>query len=185
LVERRDCRLRPIEERDLPLVLAWRNSDRIRRNMYTDHVISPDEHAAWFRRLRKESPPVFLVFEHAGVPAGAVNISGRDLKDNRCNWGFYIAREDAPKGCGMAMGYLGLEHIFESMNIRKLIGEAFAFNRASVAFHQKLGFVQEGYFVRQRLKNGTYEDVVSFALFREEWQARKDALARACFGEPS
>jgi len=46
-----ECGLRPIEEGDLATVLEWRNSERIRANMYTDHLISREEHRAGFAKV--------------------------------------------------------------------------------------------------------------------------------------
>ena len=46
--------LRMLEYRDLDLVLQWRNTDRIRKNMFSDHIISVDEHYQWFSSLDKK-----------------------------------------------------------------------------------------------------------------------------------
>lgn len=175
--------LRPIEDKDLERVLAWRNSERIRASMYTDHTITMDEHRGWFERTRKESPPPFMVFEVQGKPVGGVNISHMDRRNGTCHWGFYIGEETVPRGSGKIMGLLGLEYIFDVVGIRKLIGEAFAFNEASIAFHRKLGFLEEGHFVKHVLKNGTYEDIISFALFRDDWLRLKGVLEENCFGK--
>ena len=43
--------LRPLEAEDRDRILAWRNSPDVRAYMYTDHVIAPDEHAAWFANI--------------------------------------------------------------------------------------------------------------------------------------
>jgi len=179
---REDYSLRPLAEEDLERVLAWRNSERIRAGMYTDHVISPEEHRAWFERVRGEKRPPVMVFEHRGNPIGIVSISNRDDRNGRSYWGFYIGEAAAPRGSGTAMGFFGLEYIFETLNVRKLIGEAFSFNEASIRFHKKLGFSEEGRFAKHVLKKGLYEDVVSFALFREDWLRRKKDLEEACFG---
>ena len=36
--------LRPAEASDKARILGWRNSPDVRPYMYTDHLISPDEH---------------------------------------------------------------------------------------------------------------------------------------------
>ena len=43
--------LRRLEDEDRTRILAWRNSPDVRAYMYTDHVIAPEEHAAWFAGL--------------------------------------------------------------------------------------------------------------------------------------
>lgn len=164
-----ECRLRPVEMEDLEKVLEWRNSDRIRSNMYTDHVISLEEHRAWFQRYKKDLTAEYMIFEIKANPLGLVYFTDIDVMNNICHWGFYLGEIHTPRGSGMAMGVLGLEHAFTRLNVRKICGEAFSFNEASIRFHKKLGFVEEGRFSKHVLKNGVYEDVVSFALFYEDW----------------
>lgn len=177
--------LRPIEERDLDMVLSWRNSDRVRSYMYNDHIITPTEHQTWFERTRQTEFPTTLIYEYKGTPRGLKNISQIDHNNNRCHWGFYLGDSELPRGCGTIMGFLALEYIFEQQNFRKLCAEAFAFNYNSVKYHTRLGFTQEGCFVRHVLKNGQYEDVLSFAIFREGWLAGKRALETRFFGKDS
>ncbi|GLI38490.1 UDP-4-amino-4,6-dideoxy-N-acetyl-beta-L-altrosamine N-acetyltransferase [Geobacter hydrogenophilus] len=173
MLERSQCILRPVGRDDLDKLLEWRNVERIRAFMYTDHIISPEEHAAWFERLGTNDTARTLIFEVDGRPLGVVNVTSIDRRNGTCHWGFYIGEADAPRGSGTALGYLGLDHIFGTLGIRKVIGEAFAFNEASIAFHRRLGFSQEGHFVQHVLKNGSYHDILSFALFREQWEAHK------------
>lgn len=181
MLTRKDCALRPVEESDLEIILAWRNSERIRSNMYTDHVITWEEHRRWFGRIQGEGQVLSRVFEISGKPFGLVNINRMDRANNTCYWGFYIGEAEAPRGCGTVMGFLGLEYIFEVLKIRKVIGESFVFNQASVAFHERLGFSREGHFRRHVLKNGNYEDIFSFALFSDHWIKVKPELERKFF----
>ena len=74
-MQREDCRLRPLQEADLALVLEWRNSPRIRANMYTDHVIPWEEHLWWYQRVRDEKPSRFMVYTHRERPLGVVNFT--------------------------------------------------------------------------------------------------------------
>jgi len=180
---REDCLLRPIRDTDLDLILQWRNSERIRANMFADHIISRQEHLVWFERIKKETVPLFLVFEYLRKPLGIISITQIDRVNNRCMWGFYLGETDGTPESGMIMAYLGLTYIFEDLNIRKLCSEAFTFNQGSIRFHQKLGFAQEGIFMKHVLKNDAYQDVISFALFEEDWPNIKAALDSSCFEE--
>jgi UDP-4-amino-4,6-dideoxy-N-acetyl-beta-L-altrosamine N-acetyltransferase len=149
--------------------------------MYTDHVITREEHLRWFERLQSEPLALSLIFEISAKAVGIVNVSRMDRVNNTCNWGFYLGETDVPKGCGTIMGFLGLEYLFETLKIRKVIGETFVFNQASIAFHEKLGFTREGYFRRHVLKNGDYQDILAFGLFAEQWRALKPELERKLF----
>ena len=176
-----DCRLRPVEEADLEKVLEWRNSDRIRSVMFTDRFISREDHRAWYERLRNDENSRCLIFEVRGRLAGVVNVVQIDRQNGRCTWGFYLGEAGSPPGSGMAMGYQALEYIFENLCLRKLCGEVLASNIKSIEFHKKLGFTEEGRYLRHVLKNGRYEDVVAMALFNEDWHRMKQGLKSLLF----
>ncbi len=181
MIMRKDCSIRLIEEKDLETVLRWRNSERIRANMFTDHYISMDEHRNWFKKTRESSSEICYITEYRGHPFGVVNISDVDRRNNKCSWGFYRGTVKAPQGIGTVMGYLALEQILEVMEIRKLCGEAFVFNHASINFHYRFGFIQEGILTRHILKKEKFEDVIVMALFRDVWFSVKDKVYQTCF----
>jgi UDP-4-amino-4,6-dideoxy-N-acetyl-beta-L-altrosamine N-acetyltransferase len=178
---RRECRLRTIQEADLDKLLEWRNSDNVRTYMYTDHIISMEEHRAWYTNLKAVHNSQCMIFEILGKPVGVVSITHIDLRNNHCHWGFYVGESQTSHGMGSAMGYFALEYIFESLNIHKLIGEVLATNMSSIRYHKKFGFVQEAYFSQHVLKRNTYEDVISFGLLRDDWMKLKNHLQQDCF----
>ncbi|OPY58788.1 MAG: ribosomal-protein-S5-alanine N-acetyltransferase [Pelotomaculum sp. PtaU1.Bin035] len=177
----KDFGLRSIEEKDLEIILGWRNSDRIRANMFTDHIITMEEHRSWFERLQKRQKDIYLVFEYNDYPVGIVNFIEMDSQIYTYKWGFYIGEEDVPKGLGSIMGFMGLKYIFKKCNKCKVKGEAFVFNEASINFHKKLGFNEEGYFPKYVLKNGEYKDVILFSLSREDWIKNKPFIRDRVF----
>ncbi|TCS83308.1 UDP-4-amino-4,6-dideoxy-N-acetyl-beta-L-altrosamine N-acetyltransferase [Tepidibacillus fermentans] len=169
----RNYKLRPIEEEDLEMVLNWRNSERIRMNMYTDHLITMEEHRAWFQRLKEDNRNLTFIFEYMDEPVGVMNFNRIDNHNRNCTWGFYLGKENLLKGTGLALGYLGLKYAFENLNIRKLSGEVFGFNIASYNFHKKLHFKEEGRLLKHIKKNGQYEDIILFAQFEEDWKKNR------------
>lgn len=161
--------LRPLQKTDIKLVLEWRNSPRIRAVMFSDQIITPKEHAEWFERQQKNKNDNYLIFEINNHPVGMVYFTDLDVKNKKCQWGFYLGVEGLPKGSGFNMGILGLRYGFELLEMHKIIGEVLAFNIPSIHFHKKLGFLEEGLFQKHIMKNGQYQDVLSFAIFRNLW----------------
>jgi RimJ/RimL family protein N-acetyltransferase len=88
-----ECCLRLLEEKDLAMVLDWRNSDRVRSSMFNNHIITMDEHLAWYSRLQQKKNDVCLIFEWQGKPVGVLNFVDYDLENNTCHWGFYLGSE--------------------------------------------------------------------------------------------
>lgn len=162
-------RLRPVQENDLPIILTWRNSPRIRESMFSDHIITWEEHVLWFQQIQDGRSTVSLLYEIEETPAGVITFTAIDHVNQRCKWGFYVGPEDLPKGTGFRMGCLALDFAFGSLDMRKVCGEVLAYNTPSLNFHRKLGFSQEGYFRQHILKEGTYHDVVFFSLWKNHW----------------
>ncbi len=179
-MSRGDFKLRPVEEADLERLLGWRNLPEIRSFMYTDHVISMEEHRTWFARLSADATRLTWIFERDGKPLGVVNVTDIE-RSGTCRWGFYIGDSSAPKGSGLAMGFVALKMLFEERGMRKVSGEVIAFNESSLGFHKRLGFVEEGRLRQHVLRNGRHEDVILFSMLNEEWKRHKAALEERCF----
>jgi UDP-4-amino-4,6-dideoxy-N-acetyl-beta-L-altrosamine N-acetyltransferase len=164
-----DYYLKDLESSELDTVLKWRNSEPIRKVMYTNEIISREEHLKWFEQLQGSAKFIVKILYYDTKPIGLVNFSQFDLKNSKCYWGFYIGEEDAPRGSGSILAYLALGYIFETKGIRKLCAEVLDSNNKSLEFHRKIGFVEEGRFVKHVVKNGEYLDVIAMAIFNNEW----------------
>lgn len=154
-------------EADLALVLSWRNHARVRAVMYTQHEISPQEHARWFERSNTDPRRHLLIYEEQGVPCGFVNFTASESSRNAV-WGFYAASE-SPRGAGRRMGQAALNYAFGPSGFHKISGEALAHNEKSIRFHLSLGFQQEGVLRRHFFDSGQYHDVVCLGLLASEW----------------
>jgi UDP-4-amino-4,6-dideoxy-N-acetyl-beta-L-altrosamine N-acetyltransferase len=180
---RDECRLRPPVASEADTVFEWRNSERVWRMLFTDHVITPEEHQAWFHKVLEASPASVMIFEFRDKPAGVVSIDGIDLGAGRCRWGFYLGVDGLPKGTGRAMCFLWLDELLVQRGMRKVCGEVFARNERSVRLHEALGFAREGLLKAHVCKAGVYEDVILLARFREDWQREREAIAAKVFHE--
>lgn len=171
-----DYQLRSMKETDLKIVLQWRNSERVRMNMYSDELISWENHLAWFSRIENNPSHLYFIFEFKQNPIGVINFTDIDRKHHKSNWGFYLGETDVPRGSGTAMGILGMIEAFEHLKIRKLCAEVLAFNEKSLRFHRRLGFTQEGLLSQHVWKNSKYEDILLFACFYDQWLMLKEKL---------
>jgi len=176
-----DYLLRNLQETDLEKVLTWRNSERVRINMYTNHIITWQEHLAWFQKNQKKENVIYLIFEFLNRPIGLICFTDLDRTNNKALGGFYLGEVDTSPRSGIAMEYLGLEHFFEKMDFRKIGCEVLAFNKSVIKFQKKFGFSQEGYFNQHIYRDGQYLDVVFLALLKEDWLNSKERLAKLAF----
>lgn len=162
-------KVRRLSERDLPLVREWRNHPHVRRYMYTQHEISPEEHSRWFAENADDPNRHLLIFEIENEPLGFVHFHQLNL-GGIADWGFYIA-PDSPSGAGTKLGRAALEYAF-GRNFHKVCGQVLAFNEKSVGFHLRLGFKQEGILRDQHFDGEIYHSIVCFGLLATEWRKK-------------
>ncbi len=165
--------LRPLCKEDLAMVLRWRNSDRIRNSMLSNHIISWEEHQAWFKRLKEND--VYLIFEFAQEPVGLVYFTDMEPSERICWWGFYIGKDGMPRGTGLLMGYMGLSHIFDTLQILLLRSKVLASNQVSQAYHERLGFIRENT-ISDIVRNGERHEVLNYSYQHKNWLGYRSIL---------
>ena len=166
-------RLRPLAEIDLETIRQWRNSDRVRLNMYADHIITPEEHRRWYDRIKDDPRWLYLIMEYDGQPAGVVNFRGIASVAGSALWGFYLGRPDLPRGSGTVMGYLALNQAFMVEGWQTLSGEVLDFNEPSLRLFRRLGFDNNGRRDKQLIRSGRLVDVVLFTMTAGRWLKRE------------
>lgn len=159
--------LRTMQEGDLSLVLAWRNHPDVRQFMYSQHEISPLEHARWFASASQDPQRALLIYQIDGTPQGFVSFH-RVRASAIAEWGFYLA-PDAQRGTGHALGRAALDYAFTTLNLHKVCAEALGFNERSRRFHERLGFQQEGILRDHYFDGSRYHAVHCFGLLANEW----------------
>jgi UDP-4-amino-4,6-dideoxy-N-acetyl-beta-L-altrosamine N-acetyltransferase len=162
------CTIRDLTEDDLSMVLEWRNAPSVRRYMLTQHEITQEEHRQWFARVKDDKTRQQIIVMDAGDPIGFVQFNPVS-QGGIADWGFYV-RPDAPKGSGTKLGQAALTHAFKTLGLHKVCGQAIESNLVSIAFHQKLGFRDEGCLREQERISKNYRNLFCFGLLAKEWQ---------------
>ena len=149
------------------MILAWRNHPVVRDFMLTQHEITLEEHRQWFARVKLDKSRQQLIVMDGTAPLGFVQFNNVSQGGN-ADWGFYL-RPDAKKGSGTKLGQAALMHGFKVIGLHKVCGQAIKSNAASIAFHQKLGFREEGRLREQRRIGDCYHTLICFGLKANEW----------------
>lgn len=170
-------KLRILTAADLDMILVWRNAPLVRENMYTTHVISACEHAAWFERVREDETKRYFVFENNGIACGVVGFVDVDSRSRRSSWAFY-ASTSAPRGTGSKMEYLAMEYAFNEMNLHKLHCEVLGFNQAVVKLHLSFGFNLEGTLRKHHYDGVNYHDIIQLGIMDDEWRQQRLIVRR-------
>jgi hypothetical protein len=164
----------PLREGDLELVRTWRNQDEIRNNMYTNHIISPEEHLAWYQKISKGPGVRYWIFSADGMEKiGLVHLYDIDLKNRRAFWGIYLGNLSSQgKGIGSRVEFAVLDYVFFALNLNKLNCEVLAFNKSAINFYKKFGFKEEGDFKQHIFRDGRFYDVVRLTMLKQEWTSQ-------------
>lgn len=163
--------LRRMTESDLPMVLEWRNQPEIRKNMYTQHEITREEHFAWFARIKNDPSKQFFICLQGDTPVGVINFVDINPSQRTASWGFYSG-DISKRGIGTQMEYLALNYAFGELGLEKLNCEVLSSNYSVVSFHRKFGFRIEGLFKRHFYDGQHWHDVYRLAMFRKDWLER-------------
>lgn len=171
-----ECKLRDITDKDLSLILRWRNSEHVRKFMFNDKLIEPEQHFNWFNSTLSNRRVCYKMFEFRGIPSGLVYFTDIDENLGTCQWGFYLGEEGLPKGTGLKMGVIALDYAFGQFNLNKIFGEVISFNKVSRQFHKKLGFSEAGCRLEQIFRNENYYEVYIFEITKNDWYSIREKL---------
>ena len=169
--------LRALASQDREQLLRWRNQPQVARHMYTEHAISPAEHAAWFERALADPARRYWIIVADGAEIGLANLYDLNPAHRRCSWAFYIGEADIRgKGIGTFVEYAVLSYVFDRLEFNRLCCEVLTENEPVWRMHLKCGFTLEGRYRRHIRKGSAYHDVVALAMLRDDWPSVKRML---------
>lgn len=160
-------------------VREWRNHIDIRKNMYTDNIISAEEHQAWINSLSSnKSIKVYIAYKNNDA-IGIASVSNINQLHKNADWAFYLNPEFlSTKGLGTLMEYHFLNHVFDNFDIEKLNCEVLEINPSVIKLHKKFGFTEEGIRRKNVLKNNERIDVYFLGILKEEWNQIKNSFTK-------
>jgi len=151
-------------------ILTIRNSQSVRKSMYTEHTIGVNEHLQWIDGLKADSQrQIFVILKNSDLAVGVVGLSQIDFLHKKCDWAFYLDIEERG-GVGSALELFMIDYVFGALGIEKLNCEVLESNQLVVEMHKKFGFCEEG-FRRQNIeKNRSRIGVHLLGLVKSDWQ---------------
>lgn len=177
----KNIKLIPLSQEYLDMVLEWRNRLDVRKNMYSSHVITLEEHLLWFERICKDITKKYFIFQLNDRPCGVIGFVDINVESKSSSWAFYSG-DTSIRGVGSLMEVAALDYAFNVLELEKLYCEVLEFNDPVIQFHRKHGFLQEGIFKKHHFSEGTFWDVYRLAIFKEDWGRCRDEIANRIKG---
>lgn len=159
--------LKPISEDDADLIVAWRNSESVKKYFIYQGEFTHEGQLSWIRnRVNTGKVIQFIIIEKTtDKPIGSVFIRDIDPNHNKGEYGIFIG-EDEYRGCGYGSeaAELIIDHAFNTAGLHRLYLRVLADNKRAVASYKKVGFVQEGLLKDDVCINGEYRDIIWMAM---------------------
>lgn len=153
-----------------------RNEENVKKWMYSDHIITENEHLNWLKKLSKDaSNKVYAVVTGSGEALGVVSINSINTIHERAEWAYYLSK-DSRSGIGAILEYEIINYIFNNLNIQKLNCEVIEGNDSVISIHTKFGFQIEGFRKSNIIKAGERLGVHFLGITKEEWIARREII---------
>lgn len=169
-------RLRPVEERDLPLFVRWLNDPEVRRwlSMSEAPELTLEGELEWYERVRGSDGDVVWVMETGqGKPLGNVGLHHIDEAHGRGTLGIFIG-DKAHWGQGYGSDAIRqvLRYAFGELGLRRVELHTDEDNLRGIRCYEKCGFVREGLLRAHRLRQGQPVNAVVMAVLREECETQ-------------
>ena len=145
--------------------------------MYTDHIISLDEHLAWVQHLQRNNQQVVFIVLMDGVVGGVVSVNELDRINLKSDWAFYL-KASIWGGLGAALEFGLINFIFQTRGLEKLNCEVIKTNEAVVKLHKKFGSVEEGFRRENIIKNENRIGVFCLGLTKSDWVKKKEMVKK-------
>lgn len=131
------------------LVLQWRNHPDIRSFMYTEHIITQNEHQAFLNSLGNRKDKCYFLVLDTNRPIGVIDLT--EIQDASAVIGLYANPFDAQKGKGSILMKTLMEYAIQTLHLNRLKAECFSDNIKAKYLYEKFDFKEtERFMFKQR-----------------------------------
>ncbi len=156
--------LRLMEERDFPLVVRWRNSERVRNNFIYREEFTLEGQYIWQKTMIDTGKVLQLMISEnrkGKRPVGCVYFRDIDRDKRTAEYGIFIGEDDATGlGYGNETADLATCYAREAMGLRELILRVFVRNTSAIRSYEHAGFEKTEYLSDVCCSDGQKDDMI-------------------------
>ncbi|HET9671373.1 MAG TPA: GNAT family protein [Actinomycetota bacterium] len=166
--------LRPVEERDHPLIHRWQNDPEVWWLMDYEGPFSLEDVAQSERRAREEGHP--FVIEVDGTPIGRIGLNAFRRRDRICSLYVLIGERAAwDHGYGTDAIAALVDEAFDRSDLHRIELWSTADNERAIHVYETCGFVADARLPERSWKGGGWVDRVVMSVTREGFAASRAA----------
>lgn len=163
--------LRLMTYEDTDNIVAWRNSEDVRKRFLYRGLFTRESHEAWIKNMIETGKVVQMMICDLSMdkPLGSVYIRDIDRTSRKAEYGIFIGEAEARgRGIGTAAAKLMLRYCFEEEKLHKVFLRVIADNMQAYRSYEKAGFKKEAYLKDEVFVDGEYLDIVFMAVLESE-----------------
>jgi UDP-4-amino-4,6-dideoxy-N-acetyl-beta-L-altrosamine N-acetyltransferase len=109
-----------LDEATQLMILAWRNHEDVRRWMFHEHEIKPEDHLEFIKGLEENDQNFYWLVEKDGKPIGVAYLNHLDSREASAEWGFYTNPEYFNSFAGLEIVYAAISVFTRQLHIHDL-----------------------------------------------------------------
>jgi UDP-4-amino-4,6-dideoxy-N-acetyl-beta-L-altrosamine N-acetyltransferase len=146
------------EEKEM--IRIWRNDENIRIFMFSDHLITFDEHGSFIKKLGDDSNNFYWLVKKNDEYVGIISLNRIDFTNRNAYLGLYANPDNKVSGAGQILIGCLKKLAFSIANLHSMKLEVLNSNKRAINFFEKSGFNNEGRLKDFVIKRGEWQDVI-------------------------
>lgn len=155
------------------LIRNWRNDKNIRKWMYSDHIITKEEHINFLEKIKNDNKNLYWILKEQDKYLGVICINKIDFNNKNAYFGLYSNPDAVYLGLGRVMDKISIDLAFKILNLNTLKLEVIESNKQVINLHKKMGFLEEGRLKEFVYRDDKWQDVVIMGMTKEYYENQK------------
>lgn len=168
----RKVSLRQLEERDLQLIVQWRNHPRTLHSFFSPFLIHPAGQYKWFEGLQNDpTRKIFIIETLDGRAAGMVGLDNIDWQNRQAESGFLLVDPDHPDDAWVYEAvFLAMDYAFNKLNMHRIYAVTYRERfETDNRWFEWTGWQPELVLRQAVFMDGRFHDKVVWGVLREDW----------------
>lgn len=166
--------IRPIAIEDTENIVNWRNSINVRKNLYSQNILTFDQHINYFHNYIETGKVIQFIISviESGIKKdiGTTFIKNIDMHSRKAEFGIFIGDDTTRgKGYGTLATRLTVKYAFEKLLLNRVFLTVHADNSIAIKAYQNSGFDLEGVLKQDYLRGSSYIDVAVMGITKDNW----------------
>jgi UDP-4-amino-4,6-dideoxy-N-acetyl-beta-L-altrosamine N-acetyltransferase len=150
------------------MIRTWRNNTNVRKFMFSDHIILPQEHYTFILKLKDDNKNFFWLVKKNEEYVGTISLNRIDFNNGNAYLGLYANPDNKVSGAGQILIGCLKKLAFNVANLHSLKLEVIDTNERAKLFFKKSKFSEEGRLKDFVNKSGKWYDVIVMGILNSD-----------------